>query len=425
MKEFVLLTTKTQRHRAKAPCFNLCVSVPLWLERFFHTCSLLVCLVFLLVPHSRLHGQSRQAEIQAHLTRAAEAYAAGRWKLAADEYSEVTRLDPSNAQVLARLGAVYQKLGMLKEAQTSLNKALQLEPALPDAGVVLAFVDIGLGQYQDALPLLEKALADPRDDLPVRLAGGERLVDLDFMLQHQDKALEAVEQLRKLAPDDPNVLYTASRAYSAMWKTVVERMYAKAPGSYRTHQVLAEAAAAKGDFAEAAKEYRLVTKMAPTLPGIHYELGRMIFESTPTSQGMEQALAEFQEELSIDPQDGPTNSQMGEIYLKMHRLNDAELYFSKAIQMPAPDTDARIGLGRVFLEEKRYEEARGQFEAATRSAPRNPTAYYELMIACRALGRTTEAKTALNNFERLRTQAVEQQASTLKELEAPLVDSPR
>jgi tetratricopeptide (TPR) repeat protein len=287
--------------------------------------------------------------------------------------------------------------------------------------VVLAFVDLGLGDLRAAVPLLETGLDNPTDDLPVRLLAGERLVDLQFALGNDDKGLQIVEELKKLAPDDPNVLYTAAHAYSTMWKQAVQRMYSKDPSSFRTHQVLAEAAEAKGDYSEAAKEYRIVTKLKPNLAGVHYELGQTIMRSDPTIGGMNQAIVEFKKELEINPRDAASGTQLGEIYLKEHRVADALRYFSQATQFQPGYAEARIGLGEAFLERKQFQRAAEQFEQATRFAPEDQTAYYQLMVAYRGLGRDAQAKAALAKFQQLRSQAERQQSYTIKQLEAPLI----
>ncbi|MGH9430763.1 MAG: tetratricopeptide repeat protein [Terriglobia bacterium] len=385
--------------------------------------GLLLCALLLFSPLF-FRAQASTSDVSSHLSKANQAYASQNWKVAADEYRSVVRLDPQNAEAYARLGVVYQRLGQWDDSRQSLQKALDLKPGLRDVDVLLAFVDIRLQEYPKAISLLANALRNTRDDPPLRLAGGERLVDLYFMEGDQAQGVDAVEKLRQLAPDDPDVLYTASRAYSALWKSVVERMYTKAPNSYRTHQVLALAAEAKGNYAEAAKEYRIVVKMAPQLPGAHYQLGRMILESDSTPQGAAHALGEFQKELEVDPIDAPSYDQIGELDLKMHRLDEAEQQLSKAVQLAPSYGDARVGLGKVFMEKKQFQAAAEQLEQATRLAPNNQTAFYELMIADRALGRNDQAKAALAKFEQLREQAKQQESNTLKQLEAPLDQGP-
>jgi len=162
-----------------------------------------------------------------HLQKAEEAYAAEKWEAAAEEYRQVVKLDPQNAPAYARLGVVYQKLNRLNDSQVALEKAVVLDPDLPDVDVLLGMVDVSLQQYAKAIPLLESAVNQSKDDLPLRLASGERLVDLYFIQDQGTKAVSVVEKLLKLAPDNPDVLYTASRVYPAMWKKVVGRMYAE------------------------------------------------------------------------------------------------------------------------------------------------------------------------------------------------------
>jgi tetratricopeptide (TPR) repeat protein len=385
--------------------------------------GLFLCTLLLLSPlFSR--AQSSPATASAHLLKANQAYASQNWKIAADEYRSVLRLEPQDVEAYMRLGVVDQKLGRWEDSRRSLQRALDLKPDLRDVDVFLAFVELRLQEYSKAIPLLAKAVNQPGDDLPLRLAAGERLVDLYFMDGDQAQGLGVVEKLRQLAPDDPDVLYTASRAYSAMWKSVVERMYQKIPNSYRTHQVLALAAAAKGNYVEAAKEYRIVVTMAPRLPGAHYELGRMILESDSSPQGGDRALLEFQKELEIDPTDVPSYDQIGELYLKMHRLDDARRHFSEAVRLAPSYAEAHLGLGRVLLEEKQFPEAGAQFEQASQLDPKNPTAFYELMMADRAMGRNQQAKAALAKFQQLREQAHQQESNTLKQLEAPLDQDP-
>ena len=384
---------------------------------------IIFCAVWALCPRLPA-AQSAGSKNSAHLAKANQAYQSQDWPAAAAEYQAAIQLDPANASAYARLGIAYQRLGRLESSARSLEKALKLKPGMPDVDVLLAFVDIRLRQYQKAIPLLRQAVSSTHDDLPLRLAGGERLVDLYFMQGEDDEGIKTVQELRRLAPDDPDVLYTASRAYSSVWKNVVERLYAKDPNSYRTHQVLAEAAAAKGDDAEAAKEYRIVVKMAPQLPGAHYQLGRMILQSERTAQGSQKARNEFLEELKIDPNDAPSDEQIGELDLEQHSLDGAKMRFAKAVQLDPSYVDAHLGLGKVFLQMKQFSNAGDQFEQATRLAPDNPTAFYELMIADRALGRSNEASAALASFERLRKQAALKESYTLKELQAPLVTQP-
>lgn len=197
-------------------------------------------------------------------------------------------------------------------------------------------------------------------------------------------------------------------------------MYAKDPNSYQAHQVLGSAAEAKENFAEAAKEYRLVIQIEPRLPGVHYRLGMAILRQGETAEREQEAMAEFQKELEVNPDDVPSQLEIGELELDLHRPDDAEKHFSRAIQLDPSASRARIDLGKLLVQRKEYGKALDQLKIAVRSAPADEAVYYQLMLAYRGLGREEDATTALASFQKLRQARVEQESKTLEGLQAPL-----
>jgi tetratricopeptide (TPR) repeat protein len=387
---------------------------------YTHRTPLVFGLLLAIVPIVSLAQQSQTAGASLALAKATKAYQAGDWKIAAEEYERVIRQDPENAGAMAQLGISYQKLGMLPEARASLERALRVNPDLPEVNVVLALVDVDLRQYQAAVPLLQSGLENAGYDTRVRLVAGERLVEIYFSLGKDQAGLGVVEKLLDLAPDNPDVLYEAQKVYATLWNHVAQRLLAKDPASYRIHEVLAEVAEAQGKFPEAEKEYRLVIKMEPELPGFHYKLGRILENADPSPAADEAALAEFQQELEISPQDVPTLAEVGEIYLKLHRSQDAAQQFRRCIELEPSYAKAQIGLGKVFLEQHQFAAATAQFERAVRLSPQDASAYYELMIADHRMGHEAAAERALASFQRLSNEERQRHSSMMKELQSPL-----
>jgi tetratricopeptide (TPR) repeat protein len=365
-------------------------------------------------------GQSKEGESSQHLLKAEAAYSRDDWKVAVDEYREVIRSDPSNAEALVHLGIAEQRIGMPKEAESCFEKALQLKPSLPEVDVLLGLVRIQLGKYREAIAPLEGAFGKSDYNVAVRSAAGQRLVEIYYSLGQQEEALDMVQRLRKLAPDDPDVLYTASKVYAGLWNEAVQRLLAKSPDSYRIHQVLAEVAEAQGNYAEAAKEYRLIVKMAPELLGFHYRLGRAILESDTSPEASKDALQAFQKEIELNPRDAQAHTQIGEVYLKSHETEAAEHYLSHAVELDPADAAGRVGYAKVLLEEKRFQEAAEQLEKAVRLSPEDETIYYNLMIAYRGLGRVADAQHALENFQRLSKQKQAAHASIMSRLKGAM-----
>ncbi|MBI3646250.1 MAG: tetratricopeptide repeat protein [Acidobacteriales bacterium] len=370
--------------------------------------KLLRCCSAIALSAAALWGQSKEAEIRAHLEQAEKASQQGDFHTAASEYRKVVELDPTSAETHARLGMIYNRLGKLPESTESYERALRLDPKLPRVNVLLALNYIAAGGCRDAIPLLA-ANFEAEANSPVRLLVGQRLVECYFATGDQDQGLALVQKLRQIGPDDPDVLYTALKTYMNLWNEAFQRLTAKAPDSYRTHQVLAESLEAQERFAEAANEYREILKLAPQLPGMHYQLGRMILRSDSSTDADQRALAEFQKELEASPA-APPLVEVGEIHLRRKQPAEASGYFSRAVQLEPGYVPARIGLAKVFVAEQQWPKALEQLEAAAKLAPEDEAVAYNLMLTYRGLGRTADAKRAYDTFQRLKTQRQQSRA---------------
>lgn len=371
-----------------------------------------------------LWSQPQDVKLRSHLERAARAKQNGDLKIAAEEYRKALELDTGDAETHARLGMVYQDLGMLPEAIDSLEHALRLNPHLPRVDVLLAFNYIGVGRRRDAIPLLARSFeAEP--DLSFRSLAGQRLVECYFGTGDEDKGIATLQKLRQISPDDPNVLYTASKVYANLWNRTVQHMLAKAPESYQVHQVFAEVLEAQEKYAEAANEYRQILKSASEVPGVHYKLGRMILRSDSSAEAEANALAEFRKELDNNPADASALTEIGEIHLKANRFGDAAQAFSRALELQTGYVQSRIGLAKVLIAQKEWPKALQQLEASAKLAPEDESVAYNFMIVYRGLGQADDAKRAFQNFQRLKEQKEQNRSSILNQLKsAPVGRNP-
>jgi tetratricopeptide (TPR) repeat protein len=317
----------------------------------------------------------------------------------------------------------YQDSGRLPEAAEAFEQALKLQPGIPGVGLLLAFTYQGLGRNREAIPYLAKAM-ESETELPVRVLAGQRLVEACFATGDSEQGLAVVQKLRKLAPNDPDVLYTASKVYANLWNGAVESMVTTAPGSYRVHQVFAEVFEAQDRFADAAKEYRQIIQMQPNLPGAHYRLGRMMLRAADTPENDRKALAEFCKELEITPSDVPSYVEIGEIHLRAQSLNEAEKNFSRALELQSDSVPALLGLAKVFLTRKQEQKALDQLERAVRLAPGDESIHYNLMLAYRGLKRTADAQRASAEFQRIKSAWEQSRSSILKQLKGMPVAAP-
>lgn len=361
-----------------------------------------VCGVASLAGAAPLGGQTPGPEGGLLPERTGTAERQGDLETAVSELRRVIESNPSDAEAHGRLGMVYRRLGRLPEAIESLENALRLDPTLPRLNILLGFSFLEAGRYQDAIPLLAAAFELERKSA-VRSVVGQRLVACYLAAADEERALEVVQKLRQDSPDDLDVLHLALRVYMRLWNSGFQRLLTEAPRSRQARLIVAESLESQGRFTEAANEYAQIVSMEPEVPGIHFQLGRMILRSdTAASGGDEKAMAEFRTELAINPMHVGALVEIGEIHLKRGRFSEASKSFSQALKVQPVFVAARLGLAKVRIAEKQWAEALDQLEYARELAPEDEAVAYNLMVSYRALGRTAEARSALDAFQQLK-----------------------
>ncbi len=311
--------------------------------------------------------------------------------------------NPRDAEARARLGIAYRDAGQLIESAQVLEKSLELNPDLPRVPILLAFVYISGGRYAEAVPHLRRAFEDEQE-VRMRLVVGQRLVECLFTTGGEEEALGVIGKMRRLTPDDPDILYLASKAHANLWYATVQRLLDKSADSYRAHQILAEVLETQEKFSEAAGEYRAIIGMQPRMPAFHYKLGKMLLRADPTPQGEQAAMAEFRAELEINPFDVPSHIEIGELDLKAGRVEDAHKLFSRAVELQPGHAVAQLGLARALIAGGQYEKALDHLEQAHRLGPQNEAVLYQKMLALRSLGRQAEARQAQAHFQKLKVE---------------------
>ena len=108
-----------------------------------------------------------------------------------------------------------------------------------------------------------------------------------------------------------------------------------------------------------------------------------------------EALAAFQQALNRFPSSLTTRFHMGEIYLELHRLDEAESILLQARQLDS-DEPAIIALqGQIALDRAEFSNAVVLFEKALEVLPQANRLHYPLAQAYRALDRMEEARAHL------------------------------
>src|ERR1700687_1202407 len=144
----------------------------------------------------------------------------------------------------------------------------QTSTAAPGPGVAERAVSLAeSGHCTEALPLLKKTIRQTTNkELQKRMG----LVGMHCAMTHDTPydSLTFLEVLTHKFPSDPEVMYSATHAFSDLSLMSSQQLAREAPFSYQVHLLNAEALELQGKWNEAVTEYKRILDINPLLPGI-------------------------------------------------------------------------------------------------------------------------------------------------------------
>ena len=356
--------------------------------------------VFLLANVALYAQPNRSGQIQEHYLRAKNALSANQPEQAEKEFRAILELDPRNPEVYANLGVIAFQRGEYSQAKDAFSKAVILKPGLYDAKAFLGMSELRLGETAKGETLILEVFPNISSE-GLKIDAGVAVVTVHEQARTLNQVVNLIDELKKLAPHNPEVLYVAYRAYSELAAESLASL-SKDGNVARVHQILAQAAVAQDDFPGAIKEYKLAIEADPRIPGIHYELGRTILTNSQDETALDEAKHEFETELATSPSDAGSEYELGEVFRLMRRTADAETCYRRALQIQQNFAPAHMSLGNLLSVEGKKEEALAHFQEAVKENPEDEAAHYELARALRAAGRIPEANVEMNVFLKLK-----------------------
>jgi tetratricopeptide (TPR) repeat protein len=283
------------------------------------------------------------------------------------------------------------------------QKAIELDPHLDRAHVLLALSYFDTGDLERAVPLLEKAYQTRQED-PVVVAH----LGLAYMRQQKDdKALAVLSHWTELEPESPDALYFKGKAALYVASNSFAELSKLASDSYRMFQLRAEMLRQQGNAPAAISEYKKAIAQKPDATGLHYALGILYREG----ERLDDALTEFNEELKLSPNDAMTDFLIGDVYLHQNRLDDATHYLSQALALQPGIPEAQLDLAKVYHAQGKMDDAVQTFLA---TYPGDQEGHYLLFGLYKERGQMEAARKELRLFEALKQKAADQEQKRMR-----------
>ena len=332
-----------------------------------------------------------------------KALAAGQFAEAQDNFEKLAKLEPGIAEVHATLAAIYFKQSRYDLSVREVRTAKKLKPSLPRLDSLLGLSLSELNQFEEALPHLEKGFHQTADTDVQRMCGLQLLRAYTGLSRDGD-AVETALALNKLYPDDPEVLYHTGRIYGNFAFIVMTKLHDKAPGSIWMLQAQGEMNESQKSYDEAIFAYNHVLSIEPRRPGVHYRIGRIYltrYKEGQKAEDRDAAVREFTAELDIDPGNGNAGYELADIQAELGNLEDARKGYEHVLELFPNFEEALVGLGGVYTDSHKPEQAVTLLEHATQLKPDDEIAWYRLARAERAIGNRDAQQKALAVFQKL------------------------
>lgn len=344
------------------------------------------------------NGEEAQKKLVAHLQKTQEYLSEKRPDLAIPELQAVAAMDPKNVEVQGNLGVLLYFQGKTAEAIPHLRAAIESQPSLIKLQGVLGIAELRTQDFAGARKDLEASFPQI-PDRKFKSEVGLELVGLYTQSGSLDEAAGIIAQLRKVDPDNPEVLYAAYRTYSDLSGESMLALSITAPDSAQMHQLIAHEETRQGNTNGAIAHYRKAIELNPHLPGVHFELAELLRTSVDVNIKRETE-QQYRAALAENPVDERTICRIGEIEAGKGNTQQAFEAFSRAVQLQHADSDAKLDLAKTLIEMNQEDKALTLLKEMVQLEPTDAIAHYRLATLYRKNGRMEDAKREVDLYKK-------------------------
>jgi tetratricopeptide (TPR) repeat protein len=318
--------------------------------------------------------------------------------------------------------------GSLGDARDAVRRATESTADYRAAGQMLAMLHLQLGEADEAVRVLTPLVANDAADSQLRRLLAQALSAAGKVAE----AVQTLEEAHSAAPDDAELAFQLAAGYVRLKRfDAAERTFGRIAAARpipETWILIGRTYRDAGEYDRARAAFEAALGRNPKVRRAHYYLGTIIVMSEARLR-MAEAVAQFRQELALDPKDPVTNVALGMALLLSHREAEALPPLELATRSTEVPGGAFYYLGRCLLALDRPEEAATALRRALELSQADGTGsierkniHYQLGVALRNLGRTDEAASHFAEAERSYAANAERDRERLSRYLADLPD---
>lgn len=362
--------------------------------------SVLIALLLAGAPCFSQSARNAEADFAAHIQKAKQRLDEKRPDLAIPELEAAAAIQPNSVETQANLGVLLYFQGKIADAISHLRVAVENQPGLSKIQGLLGLAEVNTGDAVRGRKDLEEAFPLVTEQ-NFKVEVGLELVGMETQSGDLEDASVIVAQLRKVAPDNPEVLYAAYRTYADLSGESMLALSLAAPDSAQMHQLMAHEDARQGNTNAAVEQFRKAIAIDPHLPGIHFEQAELLRSSQDPAVNKE-AEDEYRAALRENPQDEKSILRLAEIDAQKGNAQRSYEEYAQAVGLQPTDAEAKLGLAKTLIEMDQTDKALKLLEEAVQLEPTNATAHYRLGSVYRKMGRADDAKREMELYKKFK-----------------------
>jgi predicted Zn-dependent protease len=319
-------------------------------------------------------------------------------------YSKAVALNPQWGEGWWYLATLYYDREKYGEAAKAFKETANYQPRAGATWAMLGLCEFQLGRYDDALLHIKQG----------RELGIGNNAELTRVMRYHEGILSTLKgefekgqvtlgtlSFEGMNSEDLIISLGLAVLRRAMLPKQVDANYSDRPVIRRAG--FAEHLNAQKNMSDAQREYELLARDYPKVPGVQYAYGRFLL----ATRDDDAALLAFQRELENSPKHALARLQIAYIKLKNKEGKEGLPLAEEAVKLYPRLPLGHYILGRLLLETGQAARAIDELELARRMVPDEPKIYFALWRAYTKVNRKEEADRAREAFTRFSQQSGE------------------